>query len=129
MFSRISSRSLSKPGSIPSFISIVLNADVEIRDIKFGLIDNITLLDLKLEMDSDAQIVSADAERVIIRYSIWNLLSKFLSLNKNKQEDYPNGFSFPRSLIVEEGKFYWRQKHGSGNQPKPYLCLCQVVQP
>ena len=85
-----------------------LNADAEIRDIKFGLIDNITLLDLKLEMDSDTQIISADAERVIIRYNIWNLLSKFLSLNK--QEDYPNGFSFPRSLIVEEGKFRWRQR-------------------
>ncbi len=90
-------------------IDRLLNADAEIRDIRFGLINNITLVDLRLKRDSEAYIISADAEQVIIRYNLWALLSKFIS--SDKQGNYPRDLNFPRSVIVKEGRFCWSEKN------------------
>jgi len=94
---------------IASQIGRLLNVDAEIRDIRFGLINNITLVDLRLRQDSEVYIISADADQVIIRYNLWKLLSKFIS--SDKQENYPRGINFPRSVIVKEGRFCWSEKN------------------
>jgi len=39
---------------IASQIGRLLNVDAEIRDIRFGLINNITLVDLRVKRDSEA---------------------------------------------------------------------------
>ncbi len=90
-------------------IGRLLNVDAEIRDIRFGLIDNITLVDLRAKRDSEVYIISADADQVIIRYNLWALLSKFIS--SDKQGNYPRGLNFPRSVIVKEGRFCWSEKN------------------
>ena len=94
---------------IASQIGRLLNVDAEIRDIRFGLINNITLVDLRVKRDSEVYIISADADQVIIRYNLWALLSKFIS--SDKQGNYPRGLNFPRSVIVKEGRFCWSEKN------------------
>ncbi|GAG06320.1 unnamed protein product, partial [marine sediment metagenome] len=94
---------------IVSQIGRLLNLDAEIKDIRFGLIDNITLVGLRLKRDSEVYIISADADQVIIRYNLWKLLSKFIS--SDKQGNYPRGINFPRSVIVKEGRFCWSDKN------------------
>ena len=98
---------------IASEIDRLLNVDAEIKDIRFGLIDNVTLIDLRLKRDSEACIVSADADQVIIRYNLWALVSKFISSVKqgNYQGNYLEGINFPRSVIVKEGRFCWSEKN------------------
>jgi len=90
-------------------IGRLLDVDAEIRDIRFGLIDNITLVGLRLNQDSEVYTISADVEQVTIRYNLWKLLPKFIS--SYKQGSYPRGINFPRSVIVKEGRFCWSEKN------------------
>jgi hypothetical protein len=86
---------------IANNISQRLGMDISLGKLRFGLINNLTINDLKIFIPLDGKYLagvtfSARFNKAIIRYRLWDLI-----LRK---------FNSPRTIILTKGRLHWRDE-------------------